>query len=153
MTALSTAVCSITATQRGRYFWAVWWSAPPCHSPFQRPDVSGGGARTEAEAHDAATRAAGRQFSLTTPYWARAWKCVLRGAPPPPLPRAPTERPERQAPPESPWAVLGVEPGAAREVVTRAFRRRALETHPDRGGDPEAYIAVRTAYERLRLRR
>jgi curved DNA-binding protein CbpA len=53
---------------------------------------------------------------------------------------------------EGPWAVLGVEPGATREVITRAFRLRALETHPDRGGDPEAYIAVRAAYERLRHR-
>ena len=153
VTALSAAVCSITATQRGRYFWAVWWSAPPCHSPFQRPDLSGGGARTEPEALDAATRTAGRHLTLTAPYWARAWKCVLRGAAPPPLPRAPAERPARAVSARDPWAVLGVEPGAPREAITRAFRLRALETHPDRGGDPEAYIAARAAYERLRHRR
>lgn len=149
MTELATAVCSITATQRGRYFWAVWWSAAPCHSPFRRPDASGGGASTEDEALAAATRAAGRHLTPTAPYWARAWKCVLRGQPPPPLPREPSTRP-RAAPPVSSWEVLGLEPGASREAVTRAFRRRALETHPDRGGDEAAYLAVRAAYEKLR---
>ena len=45
---------------------------------------------------------------------------------------------------------LGVEPGAGLEAVREAYRERAKETHPDLGGDPEAFIRAREAYERLR---
>lgn len=41
--------------------------------------------------------------------------------PPPPPPREP-----------SPWEVLGIEPGASPEDVRAAYKRRALEYHPDR---------------------
>ena len=47
---LATAVCSITPTQRRRYFWAAWWTSAPQHSPFRKPDASNGGARTPEEA-------------------------------------------------------------------------------------------------------
>lgn len=53
---------------------------------------------------------------------------------------------------EAAYGVLGLEAGADLEAVRRAYRERAKETHPDRGGDPEAFIRVREAYERLRER-
>lgn len=58
---------------------------------------------------------------------------------------------EAQAAPSkrlSPWAVLQIEPDAPADAIKRAFRRRALETHPDRGGDPDVFRAVQHAYER-----
>ncbi len=48
----------------------------------------------------------------------------------------------------SPWAILQIEPDAPADVIKRAYRRRALETHPDRGGDPDVFRAVQHAYER-----
>lgn len=33
--------------------------------------------------------------------------------------------------------------------LKRAYRRKALETHPDRGGNAEDFHAVRKAYEAL----
>jgi hypothetical protein len=48
----------------------------------------------------------------------------------------------------SAWAILEIEPGASVAAIKRAYRRRALETHPDRGGDPEIFRAVQRAYER-----
>jgi hypothetical protein len=46
------------------------------------------------------------------------------------------------------WSyVLGVAIPCTRDDVVRAFRKLALETHPDRGGDPARFIAVRTAYD------
>jgi len=45
--------------------------------------------------------------------------------------------------------ILGVEPDADAEAVRRAYRARAKETHPDNGGDPEAFKRVRWAYEHL----
>jgi hypothetical protein len=36
------------------------------------------------------------------------------------------------------------------EQLKDAYRIRAQETHPDRGGDPEEFRAVQAAYERLR---
>jgi DnaJ domain len=35
---------------------------------------------------------------------------------------------------QDPHAVLGVQPGASRAEIRRAYRRRALETHPDVAG-------------------
>ncbi|MCX8156958.1 MAG: DnaJ domain-containing protein [Verrucomicrobiae bacterium] len=54
------------------------------------------------------------------------------------------------------YVILGVEPDAGQEEIRSAFRRRALETHPDRfGADAEPFIEVQEAYrvlsnERLR---
>lgn len=39
------------------------------------------------------------------------------------------------------------------EVIERAYRQRVKETHPDHGGDPEAFKRVRWAYEYLREHR
>jgi hypothetical protein len=53
---------------------------------------------------------------------------------------------------EEAYETLDIEPGADLEAVREAYRERAKETHPDLGGDPEAFIRVREAYERLRDR-
>ena len=47
---------------------------------------------------------------------------------------------------------LGLPAGKALspEIVKSAYRRRALETHPDRGGDMKAFKRVHEAYEVLR---
>jgi len=49
----------------------------------------------------------------------------------------------------SPYEVLEVAPGATEEEVRRAWRRRAFETHPDRGGDGACFDAVRQAFALL----
>jgi curved DNA-binding protein CbpA len=59
-------------------------------------------------------------------------------------PRAPAE--ER---PRSAWEILGVEQGADRLAIKRAYRERALATHPDQGGDAALFREVQRAYERL----
>jgi hypothetical protein len=149
MSELTTAVCSITKTQRRRFFWAAWWTGAPQHAPFRKPDAANGGARTEREALADAERMAGRHLVVIEAYWARAWKCVLRGqavpAPPQPSPRAPANP---QAP-ASAWSLLGLEPGARAADVKRAFQKKALETHPDQGGESAQFRAVLRAYERL----
>jgi len=148
MSELASAVCSITATQRRRYFWAAWWTGAPREAPFRAPDASNGGAATlEAALADAEARA-GRYLVLIEPYWARAWNRVLRGerAPRRPAPRA--ARPIR-ATPRSAWEVLGLTAGASLADVKTAFRLRALATHPDHGGDADAFRALHQAYERL----
>ncbi|MBX6423589.1 DnaJ C-terminal domain-containing protein [Thermosulfurimonas sp. F29] len=49
-----------------------------------------------------------------------------------------------------PFEVLGVSPRAGWEEIRRAYLRRVKDCHPDRGGDPERYLALQEAYERLR---
>jgi len=44
-----------------------------------------------------------------------------------------------------PYKVLGVGAEASVADITRAFRRRALVEHPDRGGDPEAFLLLNEA--------
>lgn len=46
----------------------------------------------------------------------------------------------------NPYQVLGVAPGASPEELRRAWRRRALETHPDHGGDGASFSLVHRAY-------
>lgn len=56
------------------------------------------------------------------------------------------ELPERSSAPT--WfEVLGVSSRASREQIKEAYRRKAFETHPDRGGSTEKFNAVQTAYE------
>jgi hypothetical protein len=150
---LSTAVCSITPTRRRRFFWAAWWTGEPTLAPFRKPDAASGGARSYDEALRDAQTAAGRQLTLIDAHWARAWQGVLRGEPPA-APREPGPKRARSAgvataPAGSAWAALGLAPGAPSSEVKRAYRKRALETHPDQGGDAEAFQIVQRAYEKL----
>jgi len=153
---LSSAVCSITPTQRRRFFWAAWWTGEPSHAPFRKPDASNGGARTRDEALREAERVAQRRLTLVDPHWARAWKSILRGevpvAPAESAPKAPRNRPRPAAAGLSAWSVLGLPPGSSLLELKRAFRKKALETHPDQGGDPDAFRAVQRAYEKLSAR-
>jgi len=151
MSDLATAVCSITSTQRGRFFWAAWWTGTPSFAPFRKPDASNGGAATREEALAEAERVAGRHLVAIEAYWAHAWNRMLRGEPPPPPPSRKPPRPPRPAStvPRSAWAVLGLAPGATPDEVKSAYRKRALETHPDRGGDADAFREVQRAYEKL----
>ena len=51
----------------------------------------------------------------------------------------------------NPYARLGLRPGASLPEVKRAYRRLAMEHHPDRvgSGDLEAFLAVKAAYETI----
>jgi len=173
MTALFAPACSIAITKRRRFFWAAWWTAPPSRVPFQRPDASDGGAATRDEALAAAERAAGVALVSIDPLWARAWLRVIRGDVPWPSaasrePRgtasrspgsarasgsadgAPSTAPTDEA--VSIWTVLGVTREATEEELKAAFRRRALETHPDHGGSEAAFRRVMRAYQEARRR-
>lgn len=51
--------------------------------------------------------------------------------------------------PPSAYRVLGVHPGASPAEIKAAYRRKAHENHPDRGGCPAKFRAVVQAYEAL----
>lgn len=158
MTELFAPVCSITTTKRRRYFWAAWWTAPPSRVPFRKPDASDGGATTLEEARAAAESRAGRPLALVDPLWARAWIRTLRGQDPWPsiasrTPRArPDEGPREGAEPTSIWALLGVTRDASAGELKAAYRKRALEAHPDHGGDEATFRRVVDAYAEARRR-
>lgn len=157
MSELFAAAVSIAPTRRRRFLWAAWWTAAPEREPFRKPDASSGGARTREEALREAEKAAGRALVEIEGAWARAWSRVLMGEPA--FPREGAERAAGEGPrarreaPASIWQTLGVEPGASVEEIRAAFRQRALATHPDRGGAPEAFRALRSAYESALERR
>jgi hypothetical protein len=54
----------------------------------------------------------------------------------------------RAAPRDPSLAALGLTSSASPDDVKRAFRERAKVAHPDAGGSSEAFIALRTSYER-----
>lgn len=47
------------------------------------------------------------------------------------------------------YDVLGVEPSASQEEIRRAYRKLALRNHPDKGGDPEKFKEISSAYKVL----
>lgn len=47
------------------------------------------------------------------------------------------------------YEILGVKRDATKEEIVAAYRRRVIETHPDRGGDPIEFQNVRKGYEIL----
>lgn len=49
----------------------------------------------------------------------------------------------------NPHAILGVAPNASAEDIKMAYRRLAMQHHPDRGGSEEAFKNVKAAYEAL----
>lgn len=51
-----------------------------------------------------------------------------------------------------PHVVLGIEPGASMDEVRAAYRRLAMQHHPDRGGGPEEFQRVKAAFEALRAK-
>ena len=55
--------------------------------------------------------------------------------------------------PIDPYARLGLTHEATLDDVKAAFRKKALEHHPDHGGDPEDFIALKRAYDRIVKRR
>ena len=156
--ALSSAVCSLVRTARGRFFWAAWWSRAPCESPFSPPDAASGGAATRDEARAMAERAARRTHTEIEGRGARAVLRTLRGERPwtarDEEARLGGARASRVAAPSlaeasaSCWATLGLTPGASVDEVKRAYRAGALAAHPDRGGDAERFRLLTLAYER-----
>src|SRR5476651_1135233 len=48
------------------------------------------------------------------------------------------------------YDVLGVSKGASADEIKKAFRRQAVEHHPDRGGDEAKFKELNEAYEVLK---
>lgn len=54
--------------------------------------------------------------------------------------------------PEQPWQVLGVQMTASREEIETAYRRLAMQHHPDRGGDAGQMARVNAARDAMNER-
>ena len=156
--ALFAPVCAISPTRRRRFLWVAWWTAAPARSPFRKPDAFEGGARTRDEALRAAERAAGCKLVELESAWARAWANVLADKEPWPskaarsaegAPRARSAIAQQA----SLWDILGLQSNATVPEIKRAYRLRALEAHPDRGGSDEAFRVLHSAYEAALKRR
>lgn len=48
-----------------------------------------------------------------------------------------------------PYKILGVSPNATKEEIQKAYRKRAAECHPDKGGSNEEMTKVNAAWEAI----
>ena len=48
------------------------------------------------------------------------------------------------------YDILGIKKDASADEIKKAFRRKAVELHPDKGGDEKAFKEVNEAYEVLK---
>ena len=48
-----------------------------------------------------------------------------------------------------PWAMLGVDKDATLPEIKRAFKAKALQVHPDKGGTEEDFVNLRAAYDTI----
>jgi len=154
--ALFAPVCAIAPTRRRRFLWVAWWTAAPARKPFRKPDAFAGGARSHAEALAAAEKAAHCKLTEIESTWARAWSNILIGKEPWPSAQADSSeaaRPRAAGNAPSIWQTLGLQSGATVVEIKQAYRARALQTHPDRGGNAEQFRAVHSAYETAMKRR
>ena len=51
--------------------------------------------------------------------------------------------------PEQPWQVLGLPMEASRDQVEHAYRRLAMQHHPDRGGNPDEMARINAARDAM----
>ena len=66
-----------------------------------------------------------------------------------PPPKRPPASPEMPTPEADPYTVLGVSISDGYSAVRTAYRKLALQTHPDKGGNPRQFRAVQKAWEIL----
>jgi DnaJ-class molecular chaperone len=48
-----------------------------------------------------------------------------------------------------PYADLGLAKGASEDEIKKAYRKAAMKNHPDKGGDPEKFKKIQSAYDIL----
>jgi hypothetical protein len=150
---LSRGVYSIAKTKRRRFLWCVWWSGEPTVKPFRMPDAWGGGADTEDEARELAERAAGMPLQQIDGHWAAGFKRLRAGLEPFVTREPRVVEAARADAPLDPHAVLGVTAANTLDEVKTAFRKKALEHHPDTGGSAAGFIALKRAYDSILKRR
>ncbi len=45
---------------------------------------------------------------------------------------------------------LGLEPGASDKQLKKAYRKKAFQYHPDKGGTQEEFVIIKTCYDFLK---
>ena len=60
------------------------------------------------------------------------------------------EKVRKNRPSISPYSILGIQENASEKEVKEAYRQKAREHHPDRGGDPNKFKIIQMAYELIK---
>ena len=50
----------------------------------------------------------------------------------------------------TPYEVLGVSPNISPEDLKKAYKKLAMQHHPDRGGDEAKFKEINEAYDRIK---
>ena len=133
----------VARAPQARAFWAAWWTEDPRRTPDTDPDDYGfvEGARpldaAIGAAYDALRRGRGPRVYDVSVGEQHARRAFREGAPQRRSPATDFDAISRGA-----LAELGLDETATVADVKRAWRRRALVLHPDRGGDAATFIEL-----------
>lgn len=50
---------------------------------------------------------------------------------------------------DDPYEILGVSRDSSEDVIKKAYKKLAMKHHPDKGGDPEQFKKIQSAYDRI----
>lgn len=68
---------------------------------------------------------------------------------PSPEPQQPKIEPKSQYSKDDALTELGLDPNASITAIRKAYLKKALTHHPDKGGDPEVFKRIKKAYDFL----
>ncbi|MGZ3419857.1 MAG: hypothetical protein ACXWUG_13195 [Polyangiales bacterium] len=137
-----------------RSFWAAWWTVLPSRARFVPPDARGEAVDVHAAkqaAFEAFAKARGvtgwrevdATYATAADRWARGIDPVFPGD----KKRAVPKLDASLDLPDDVREILDLRGPATLESAREAYRRRALELHPDRGGTHEQMLALNRAWE------
>lgn len=147
------------AAKGPRSFWAAWWTVLPSRARFVPPDARGEAVDVHAAkqaAFEAFAKARGvtgwREidplYATAADRWARGIDLVFPGD----KRKVVVRMDDPLDLPDDVREILELRGPVTLESAREAYRRRALELHPDRGGSHEAMLALNRAWELVKLR-
>ncbi len=150
---MTTGLYAIGPRKKGRVTWSAWWTTRPTPDRFTLPDARGDAADENGARHaafQAMAKVRGcRSWMELDAQFAVAAERQARGDDPP-WPGAKKPKPvdvdEKKSHVDVDLAPLGISWPTTLRTVRAAYKKKAAEAHPDKGGTHDEMVALNRAF-------